>query len=289
VSRWGKDPHVSYLFVVELDGFEIAHFAEVSGLSAENEIVDIKEGGLNYLVHKFAMRTKFSDITLKRGYVNNPLLFHWFEVSAHATRTYRMNGSIIMLGRNGQEACRFNFYRAIPLKWEGPTFNAGSSAPAMQSLTIAVEEIELLLPGDQANPPEPPDPPEPKPPKPPPPPATLDGVEFDVNKAEIKPNPNPALDAWVAHLKANPTTPVFVTGHTSTTGTASHNKYLSTQRAQAVKNYLQQHGVTNPITAIGYGEEKLKVKTPDNVENQANRRCENWENTNPYESGNPWG
>ena len=33
-------------------------------------------------------------------------------------------GSVIMFSDNGEETCRWNFYRAFPLKWEGPTMNA---------------------------------------------------------------------------------------------------------------------------------------------------------------------
>lgn len=49
---------------------------------------------------------------------------------------------------------------------------------------------------------------------------------------------------------------LMVVGHTDRLGSASYNKRLSLERARTVKAYLQQRGVTLPITAEGRGLEE---------------------------------
>ena len=142
-NRWFMDPHVAHYFEVEIDGIWSGRFQECSGLSITNEIVRIKEGGLNSSAHKFINRSSAGDITLKVGFWNNPELFWWFEAAALDSWTERKNGSIIILGDNSEQVTRWNFYRAFPLKWEGPQLNAMSSTLAMESVTLACEWIEM--------------------------------------------------------------------------------------------------------------------------------------------------
>ena len=129
--------------MIEMEGLTLGRFQEFSGLSVQNDVFEIKEGGLNALVHKFVTRSKAGDLTLKRGFVNNRELFDWFNKAADNSLTERRNGSVIMFGDNGDEKCRWNFYRAFPLKWEGPALNAMSSAIAVESMTLACEWVEL--------------------------------------------------------------------------------------------------------------------------------------------------
>ncbi|MCA9562164.1 MAG: phage tail protein [Myxococcales bacterium] len=142
------DPHTSHYFLVEFDGTTAGRFQEVSGLGGSNEVYEIKEGGLNDHSHKFVTRTTYNDLVLKRGFWNDPSLFRWFEGVALSTWTERRDGSIILLqGKESDEVARWNFMRAFPTKWDGPTFNATASAAAMESCTLTCEWIEMVLPG----------------------------------------------------------------------------------------------------------------------------------------------
>ena len=137
------DPHVTHLFTIEMDGLTQGRFQEFSGLSVQNEVFEIKEGGLNSYVHKFVTRASAGDLTLKRGFVNDRELFDWFNSAADSSLTERRNGSVIMFGDDGEEICRWNFFRAFPQKWEGPTLNAMSSAIAVEAVTLSCEWVEL--------------------------------------------------------------------------------------------------------------------------------------------------
>jgi phage tail-like protein len=133
------------MFRVEFEGLNFGSFQEFSGLSASNEVYEIKEGGLNSHAHKFVTRTSYGDLTLKRGFVNDGFLFWWFDDASLNTWTFRMNGSVIMMRDGRQDACRWNFFRAFPIKWEGPSGNASSSGIAIETLTLACEWVELEI------------------------------------------------------------------------------------------------------------------------------------------------
>ena len=55
----------------------------------------------------------------------------------------RKNGSIVLLGRDGNEVARWNFVRAWPTKWTGPNLDAGGSEASIETLELVHEGIEV--------------------------------------------------------------------------------------------------------------------------------------------------
>ncbi len=86
---------------------------------------------------------------------------------------------------------------------------------------------------------------------------TLDNVYFDTDKATIKPESYEQLNELANLLKEKKGMEIEIAGHTDNTGSEEHNKDLSQQRADAIRNYLIKKGA-NPdhITAVGYGAEQ---------------------------------
>jgi outer membrane protein OmpA-like peptidoglycan-associated protein len=103
-----------------------------------------------------------------------------------------------------------------------------------------------------------------------------DKIQFEVNKADVKPVSYPLLDEVVTVMKANPQIDsVQIEGHTDTTGAADYNTKLSQQRAEAVMKYIVSKGIAaSRLTAKGFGPEKpiAANDTPDGQE--MNRRVE---------------
>lgn len=105
---------------------------------------------------------------------------------------------------------------------------------------------------------------------------TFRNIYFDFNKSTIRPESYPVLDSIVQWLKENPTVKVRIEGHTDTRGSRWYNKRLSQARANAVREYLIQHGIDpKRLVAVGYGEER-PVVFPERTEEdyQKNRRVE---------------
>jgi outer membrane protein OmpA-like peptidoglycan-associated protein len=104
---------------------------------------------------------------------------------------------------------------------------------------------------------------------------TLDNVNFDSGKADIKPEAKKALDNLLKQLKESVTMKVEIAGHTDDVGEDAKNMTLSQKRADAVKSYLTTRGI-NPtrIIAKGYGEVKPIADNTTPEGRAKNRRTE---------------
>ena len=109
-------------------------------------------------------------------------------------------------------------------------------------------------------------------------------VVFETGKADIRPSEEAKLDASYKKIvdavaevrRAEPKLPVtlYIAGHTDTVGSAADNRKLSLARAKAIGAWFRDRGLPLPIAYAGFGEDALKVKTPDNTDNAANRRAD---------------
>lgn len=124
-----------------------------------------------------------------------------------------------------------------------------------------------------------PAPPPPTPDAPSPPPEeehfVLDGLNFESGSATISEGSYPRLDRVVEYLTHHTSTRIRIAGHTDNVGNPRRNQQLSEQRAQAVRQYLVDHGVDGGrIEAVGLGDTQ-PVASNDTDEGRArNRRIE---------------
>ena len=103
----------------------------------------------------------------------------------------------------------------------------------------------------------------------------LIGVNFDFNKATLRPESYPILDNAAAILLANPEVNVEVAGYTDQIGSDKFNDELSLKRANSVKKYLIAKGVpANNLTTVGKGKRDLLFKENDPESRFYNRRVE---------------
>ncbi len=104
---------------------------------------------------------------------------------------------------------------------------------------------------------------------------TLSGVLFDTAKWNIKPQGYPILDEAIDVLKNNPQIRIEVQGHTDSVGSMPYNQKLSEKRADAVKSYFMQKGISaDRLSAKGFGLTK-PVASNSAVDGRAmNRRVE---------------
>ncbi len=105
-------------------------------------------------------------------------------------------------------------------------------------------------------------------------------VVFETAKWEILPTEEPKLqDALrqaqeviqrfsATQIEMN----LYVGGYTDTVGDAGGNQVLSQHRAEAIASWFRDAGWDRPIYFQGFGESALAVSTPDETDEQANRR-----------------
>lgn len=134
------DPYLTAKFWVEIGGLTSAYFTECAGLSAETEVLEYPEGGLNDFVHKLPGRTKYTNVTLKRGWVETDELWQWYaQVAAGRIQTKPV--SIILYENKVQSTsepkARWDLIQAYPVKWHGPEFRADGNGVAVETLELA--------------------------------------------------------------------------------------------------------------------------------------------------------
>jgi outer membrane protein OmpA-like peptidoglycan-associated protein len=83
----------------------------------------------------------------------------------------------------------------------------------------------------------------------------LHGLGFASGSAKLPPASLPILEKVVEAVRAFPGARLVVEGHTDATGNAEANLRLSTERANAVRDWLVQQGsiTSERITAVGRG------------------------------------
>lgn len=104
----------------------------------------------------------------------------------------------------------------------------------------------------------------------------LRNIYFDTNEATLQPESDDELDLLEEMMEVNPTLTIEIAGHTDAVGDDTLNKDLSQRRANAVRKYLLDKGISSSrIRAVGYGEERPLASNDDEEEGRMfNRRVE---------------
>lgn len=101
-------------------------------------------------------------------------------------------------------------------------------------------------------------------------------VYFKPNSIELTKESKKILLEALQEIKKSSPCVVDIIGHTDTTGSSSANIQLSLNRAKYIKSIINKniHSKILKITTKGYGEDRLFVKTADNIPEPKNRNVE---------------
>ena len=124
---------LSSRFLIEIENEVTGVFTECSGLEATLAVDTWEEGGANTYVHQFPSRMSYGNLTLKKAVFASASLQEWLFRVSRGQRD-RQPISIILYAPDQSEARRWDFDRAFPIKWSGPTLSADSSDAAIESI-----------------------------------------------------------------------------------------------------------------------------------------------------------
>ena len=102
-------------------------------------------------------------------------------------------------------------------------------------------------------------------------------VHFAFDKSTLESEYFEGLQRMADYLQANSNVSLIIEGHCDERGTNEYNLALGQRRAESVKSYLVNLGVSaNRISTVSYGEEKLWIVKQDMTreEHKKNRRAE---------------
>ncbi len=105
--------------------------------------------------------------------------------------------------------------------------------------------------------------------------SSLETVYFDYDKYDLTESARRSLLRNSEYLRSNPNSRILVEGNCDERGTEEYNQALGENRALAVREYLNQLGISpSRIDVISYGELRPAVEGADESSRAKNRRAE---------------
>lgn len=142
-------PPVGFHFKVEFQGInglrsQDAFFQEVSGLSRELEMEQLKEGGENRFTHKLPTRASYQDLELKRGLFTDSAIITWVEDAIENLDIQPVTVLVSLLNEQHEPLQTYQFVNAWPKKWSVSNFNAQESNIVVETMSIAYQFFTIV-------------------------------------------------------------------------------------------------------------------------------------------------
>ncbi|HEY6058336.1 MAG TPA: phage tail protein [Candidatus Limnocylindrales bacterium] len=141
------DAIASYHFSVEIDGVELAQFSELSGITSEIDVIDLKENTAQGkpIIKKLPGARKPPTITLKRAKNSSTALWDWhYAMYEGKVADARKNGSVVLYDYTFGEVSRYNFVNGWVSKVTMGSAKAGSNEVLMEEVSIVCEELKRV-------------------------------------------------------------------------------------------------------------------------------------------------
>ena len=133
-------PPWSFYFRVEFGiskNKDDVRFQSVSGLAVEHDMEEFKEGGENRFTHKLPVRTKYSDLVLKRGMLTDSEVIKWC-LRAFRDRDFEPSDITVTLMNEKSEPLKvWKVAHAVPKKWQASDLNAVENAVVIETLELS--------------------------------------------------------------------------------------------------------------------------------------------------------
>ncbi len=141
-----RDSSVGHSFGLEIDGIQITHITEVSGLKMEQDVIELKENGTDgkYNIKKLPGRWKAGEVTLTRGLTGDQSFEKWIKDSQFGKMAdVRKGGAIIVYDFEGAPLKRYTLTNAWPKSLEISTLKAGDTSVLTEKLVVTYERMEI--------------------------------------------------------------------------------------------------------------------------------------------------
>jgi len=138
-----RDPFKNYSFVVEIDGIASSAFKSVSGLAAEAEVIEYREGSDPVSSsRKLPGRVEYPNVRLSRGLTTSRDLWDWWRTVVDGSLE-RRNVAITLLDDSRTPVLRWLLRNAWIAKFEAPDLEAEGNEVAIETIELAHEGLEL--------------------------------------------------------------------------------------------------------------------------------------------------
>lgn len=135
-------PYASFHFKVSISGLddtEDYYFQSISGLEVSMDTEEYAEGGENRFKHKLPVKTKYSNLILKRGLAGSTGLTDWFKEAMENFNFETRSITIDLLNEEHEPLITWNVVNAFPVKMTIDSFNAMESKLAIESMEFSYQ------------------------------------------------------------------------------------------------------------------------------------------------------
>ncbi len=130
--------HFSVAFQLAPQAAEDIQFQEVSGLQVELETEAFVEGGENRFTHQLPTRTRYADLTLKRGLARTTSgVYLWTRNALELYDFQPANLLVSLLNQDHLPLSSWYVVNAIPKRWEISGFNAEQNSVVIETLVLS--------------------------------------------------------------------------------------------------------------------------------------------------------
>jgi phage tail-like protein len=141
-------PPIGFHFSVrfeDLGSNDLDHeFQSVEGLSASLETEEYALGGENRYKHVLPVRTKYSNLVLKRGLLIESDVIDWCRDAIENFTFKPVNMTVILLNETHEPLMTWNIVKAYPVKWEVDSFNSMESKLVTETIELTYQYYTLV-------------------------------------------------------------------------------------------------------------------------------------------------
>lgn len=142
-----EDPFPTYRYIMTIDDIDDSiQFKEVSGLESTTEVIEYQESGdTQQPLKKLPGRTKYTNITIKRGITSNLGLWEWYSEIVDNARDglTRVNAIITLRDGNEGEEKTYTLSEVWPCRYKGPDLDAQGDDIAFEEIEFVCESLEI--------------------------------------------------------------------------------------------------------------------------------------------------
>ncbi len=142
------NPPAGFHFKVEFTGLEEhdmdVRFQSVSGLNVDLQTESVKEGGQNRFEHVLPLRTKYQNLTLKRGVFKDTGLINWCRDSLENLIINPLDLTIKLLNEKHEPLITWNVVHAWPVKWSVTDFDAMENSLVIETIELNYQYFTII-------------------------------------------------------------------------------------------------------------------------------------------------
>jgi len=141
-------PPPGFHFKVEFSGISTKkddhQFQSVSGLTVDLDTEEIAEGGENRFKHKIPVRTKYANLTLKRGLLVDSGVINWCRKALEDFEFEPINLTVKLLNEEHEPLLSWSIVHAYPVKWDIGEFNAEENKLVIESMELSYNYFKVI-------------------------------------------------------------------------------------------------------------------------------------------------